>query len=137
MIMMWSGSVASIPSGWTLCNGTNGTPNLQDRFVVGAGSTYTPGSTGGAASVTLTTAQLPAHAHDYRDRYFAEGSVYTSAAHGILSETHTAANFRGSGDTDTDNDYFNYVNKTTSNEGSGTAHENRPPYYALCYVMKL
>jgi len=47
-IAIWSGSVASIPSGWYLCNGANGTPNLRDRFVVGAGSSYAVGATGGA-----------------------------------------------------------------------------------------
>ena len=46
-IVMWSGSVASIPSGWLLCDGTNGTPDLRNRFIVGAGSTYAVGATGG------------------------------------------------------------------------------------------
>ena len=58
VIMMWSGSVASIPSGYYLCNGANGTPDLRDRFVVAAGSAYNPGDTGGHDSVDLT------HAHN-------------------------------------------------------------------------
>lgn len=75
-IAMWSGSIASIPSGWFLCNGSNGTPDLRDRFIVGAGSTYSPGATGGSATVTpagtiggsvggtsLTEAQMPKHFH--------------------------------------------------------------------------
>lgn len=79
-IIMWSGSIASIPSGWNLCDGTNGTPDLRDRFVVGAGSTYAVAATGGSASSTtssngahthtgstgstaLTTEQLPSHTH--------------------------------------------------------------------------
>jgi microcystin-dependent protein len=135
IIVMWSGSISSIPSGWILCNGANGTPDLRDRFVVGAGTTYAVGATGGANTVALTTAQIPAHTHGYRDRFYAEGSSYTN--NDILSEYHsTTQNFRGSGDTDTDNEYFSYVNKTTESTGSGTAHENRPPYYALCYIMK-
>ena len=54
-IIMWSGSVATIPSSWALCNGTNGTPNLQDRFLVGAGSGYAVGATGGSANATLVS----------------------------------------------------------------------------------
>ena len=62
-IIMWSGSIASIPSGWLLCNGASGTPDLRDRFIVGAGTTYVPGATGGANTNTLSIANLPAHTH--------------------------------------------------------------------------
>jgi hypothetical protein len=63
LITMWSGSVASIPAGWVLCDGTSSTPDLRDRFVVGAGSTYIPGNTGGAATATLSVTNLPSHQH--------------------------------------------------------------------------
>jgi microcystin-dependent protein len=63
VILLWSGSVASIPSGWALCNGSSGTPDLRNRFVVGAGSTYSVGDTGGSATSTLTSSELPAHTH--------------------------------------------------------------------------
>src|SRR5690554_5897142 len=56
-IILWSGPIANIPAGWALCNGDNGTPDLRNRFIVGAGSTYSVGDTGGTDSVTLTTAQ--------------------------------------------------------------------------------
>lgn len=136
LIMIWSGSVSTIPAGWALCDGGNGTPDLRDRFVVGVGSSYGVGATGGANTVTLTAAQMPAHSHAYRDRFHAEGTQYVNAE--ILAELNSPTiNFRGSGDTDTDNEWFSYVNKTTSPEGGGAAHENRPPYYALAYVMKL
>lgn len=62
-IILWSGSIVSIPAGWALCDGTLGTPNLRDRFVVGAGTTYAVGANGGAATVTLTLAQIPSHTH--------------------------------------------------------------------------
>ena len=52
VILMWSGTTDNIPKGWFLCDGTNGTPNLRDRFIIGAGGKYSPGATGGAASVT-------------------------------------------------------------------------------------
>lgn len=84
IIMLWAGSVGSIPSGWALCNGSNGTPDLRNRFVVGAGQTYAVGATGGAASVTsgaggshnhggatsshvLTVGQMPHHGHTVSD----------------------------------------------------------------------
>ena len=62
-IILWSGAIGSIPSGWLLCNGTSGTPDLRDRFIVGAGSTYAVAATGGATTVTLGTTNLPSHTH--------------------------------------------------------------------------
>ncbi len=50
VIALWSGSIASIPSGWVLCNGSNGSPDLRDKFIVGAGSTYAVAATGGATT---------------------------------------------------------------------------------------
>ena len=55
-IGMWSGSASTIPTGWALCDGTNGTPNLTDRFVLGAGKAYQPGATGGAATAIPSVA---------------------------------------------------------------------------------
>ena len=63
MIMMWGGSVGSIPTGWQLCNGSNGTPDLRDRFIVGAGTSYPVGNIGGNTSITLSSSNLPAHTH--------------------------------------------------------------------------
>ena len=65
MIMMWSGSIATIPTGWLLCNGSNSTPDLRDRMVIGAGSTYAVAATGGSASTTISSANLPSHTHTY------------------------------------------------------------------------
>ena len=62
-IILWSGAIVDIPSGWYLCNGANSTPDLRDRFIVGAGSSYAVAATGGAASVTLSAAQIPGHTH--------------------------------------------------------------------------
>ena len=82
MIMLWSGSVVSIPSGWLLCDGTSGTPNLQNRFIVGAGDSYAVDATGGAATVTLDATQIPAHSHT------ADGDL-TAASAG--AHTHTGS----------------------------------------------
>ena len=142
VILLWSGSIASIPSGWNLCDGTNGTPDLRNRFVVGAGSTYAVGATGGADSVTLTEAQMPAHTHTF------SGSTNTTGAH-----THTvAAGNSGGADniittgnarsndtsytTSSAGDHSHTFSGTTASTGGGSSHENRPPYYALAYIMK-
>jgi hypothetical protein len=63
IVLMWSGAIADIPTGWALCNGSNGTPNMVNRFVVGAGSTYAVGATGGGSAVTVSTATAGAHNH--------------------------------------------------------------------------
>lgn len=70
-VRMYHGAVANIASvwgpGWQLCDGTNGTANLTDKFVVGAGNTYAPNATGGNASITLNANQLPTHNHGIND----------------------------------------------------------------------
>lgn len=63
IIVMWSGVESAVPAGWALCDGTNGTPNLRDKFVVAAGPTRPAGSTGGANSVAVVTDVQGAHAH--------------------------------------------------------------------------
>ena len=145
-IILWSGSVASIPSGWLLCNGSSGTPDLRDRFVVGAGSTYAVANTGGSVSVTLSTSQIPSHTHSF------SATTNTTGAH-----THTEQNYSSNGTGDgsgpgasccggsiensgvqtlSDGDHSHTVSGTTGAAGSGGSHENRPPYYALAYIMK-
>ena len=79
MIATWSGAVAAIPTGWLLCDGTNGTPDLRNKFIYG-GYTGFVGVAGGASTVTLTTAQLPAHTHS-------ASSTFTGVNSG--SHTHT------------------------------------------------
>ena len=126
-IIMWSGTVAAIPTGWALCDGTNGTPNLTGKFVVHAdadsGGTYNVGDTGGADSVTLTTSQIPSHTHSYTDSYVLQ-SAFPSAGIDIDYNSNT---YNPNG----------LLNKTTGSAGSGGSHENRPPYYALAYIMKI
>lgn len=62
-IGLWSGAANAIPAGWLLCNGSNGTPDLRDRFVVGAGNTYAVSQTGGATSTNPTTTTNGLHTH--------------------------------------------------------------------------
>ena len=118
-IVMYNGDVA--PSGWALCDGQGGRPDLRDKFIVGAGSAYSRGATGGANSVTLSINEMPAHDHDTDlDGYkvFATGPN----AMGFIGYGGPGGYPGG------------YVNM--QNTGGGQAHENRPPYYALTYIIK-
>jgi microcystin-dependent protein len=227
VITMWSGSVASIPSGWALCNGASGTPDLRDRFVVGAGTSYAPGNTGGFNTITLNTDQIPSHQHNasggtsIQDASHSHSITIVAAntdhVHGVNGDTGLQSNDHGhSGSTDAQGNhnhglivdadsgagagpYFkadgqaittNFTNDAgihnhnvstggvnanhshaisfnsgamsanathihsasagiqsanhahsfnvnTSFAGGGAAHENRPPYYALAYIMKV
>ena len=157
VIVAWSGSVASIPSGWVLCNGSNSTPDLRNRFIVGAGtgSNYSPGNTGGSDSVSLTTAQMPSHTHSDGTLSASQISLtgditkisecynVAGGATGVFSKKNTgnspvtgsASNSPTAG-VDFDATHSHPVSGNTGSNGSGNSHENRPPYYALCWIMK-
>lgn len=117
VIVMWGGSVASIPAGWALCDGNNGTYDLRNLFIVGAGDTYDPGDTGGSNSVTLSTQQIPSHRHKLE-----ESSATLNYQTGITAKSYL---------------YASLPNRYTQNEGGSTSHENRPPFYALAFIQKL
>ena len=122
MIILWSGAADAIPSGFVLCNGSNGTPDLRGRFVVGyhdGNSDYDVNDTGGSESVTLTVNQIPAHTHTHTKATHPAGSGPEQNQSGGPEDR---TNFGDTG--------------TTSSTGGGQSHENRPPYYALCYIMK-
>lgn len=130
MIMLWSGSSATIPSGWVLCDGTNSTPDLRNRFVVGATSTYAVGATGGSADAIVVshthtaTVTDPGHNHTY-DK---SGSIGVSGgSNGVASLSFSSVN------TSTASTGITVSNSTT---GSSGTNANLPPYYALCYIMK-
>ena len=120
MIVMWWGPVNNIPEGWALCNGENNTPDLRDRFIVGAGGTYAVGDKGGVNTVKLTEAQIPAHSHTVAFNARGYAAVINNDNEALWS-----------------NSSANAQNKTTGKTGSGAAHENRPPYYALCFIMRV
>jgi len=121
-ILMWSGATTNVPQGWKLCNGTNGTPDLRDRFIVGAGLGYAVGVTGGEATHKLTVAEMPRHNHDF--------TVIKKFA------TSWADSYLTCGQDSRDQDYTGGTGWITYT-GGGQPHENRPPYYALCFIMKL
>ena len=139
MILLWSGSTGSIPSGFVLCNGSNSTPDLRDRFVVGAGSTYAVGNTGGSNTGTDTvsisgsdTVSITVSGTAEAYTGYSENSTHFSNSWNSLrtiqynySRGKISLPFSGSG---TD---------TVNISGSDTVSiDNRPPYYALCYIMK-
>lgn len=135
---MWSGSTTNIPAGWALCNGSNGTPDLRNRFIVGAGSTYAVGNTGGSTSVTLTEANLPAHTHTATVSEDGEHThKYYRPLYDSRMEERSSTISYNSRQEDTSSAGKHTHTVTIGNTGSGTAHENRPPYYALAYIMKL
>lgn len=130
VITLWSGESASIPDGWALCNGENGTPDLRNRFVVGAGNSYAVGATGGEATHVLTVNEMPSHTHTATTKFSNNSTIYNSnfdyksrMDKGITFSSNSLGKLT--------------LDTTNTNTGGGQAHENRPPYYALCYIMKL
>ena len=139
---MWSGTIADIPTGWALCDGiTPNTPDLRNRFIVGAHSgggtgitstagpgfnadpngggtlsnDYTPGNTGGETSHKLTIAELAEHNHALTSIIGDGGGINVGSSGHNMNST---------------------PGKTTEPTGSNNYHENRPPYYALAFIMR-
>ena len=128
MIMLWSGSEASIPSGWVLCDGTNSTPNLQDRFVVGAGNTYAVDATGGSADAVVVSHTHTATSTD-------SGHTHTVPQVNDRRGAGIGTLYCGSGNAASGTGFAN-ITTTNSTEGVSGTNANLPPYYALCYIMK-
>ncbi|GJH00212.1 hypothetical protein [Paraburkholderia terrae] len=167
VISMWGGTIANIPAGWKLCDGTNGTPDLRAKFIVGAGDAgaqYAIGATGGADTVALTIAQLPAHSHGVSDPGHAHGVSDPGHSHAVNDPGHAHSGSVGqgngtgypgaqpngltiggigvsgtgiwlSGSGTGIGIYGAGTNISIQNTGSGQAHENRPPYYALAFIQ--
>jgi microcystin-dependent protein len=139
MIIIWSGSLGSVPVGWVLCDGTNATPDLRDRFIVGAGNTYAVGATGGSANAIVVT-----HTHTVTD----PGHNHLSGSNG--GDTSATWNpfgydagqrWDGAGAlAGAIGSSHNSNTKTTGitlvNAGTSGTNANLPPYYALAYIMK-
>jgi len=203
-IIMWSGLISAIPTGWSLCDGTDGTPDLRNRFVVGAGDQYNRNDTGGQNSVQLTENEMPSHDHTMDNA--GNHSHSMNGAGGHSHSMNSAGNHSHGGSTSTDGNHshshYHYPGDGSSNRdgirtgndsggrlgpqggnilsagahshslninnagshthningvsnhthsinnngnhshninnaGGDSSHENRPPYYALAYIMKL
>ena len=130
LISLWSGAIGSVPSGWYLCDGSNGTPDLRDKFIVGAGSTYSVNATGGTADAIVVshthtaTVTDPGHFHTYGT--FTYANVRAGSNGGVPFDATTP-------NTSTATTGVTVANSTTGVSGT---NQNLPPYYALAYVMK-
>lgn len=138
IIAMWSGSIASIPAAWALCDGTNGTPDLRDRFIVGAGSTYAVDATGGSADAVVVTHTHTQNAHTHTQN----SHMHTVASHNNVNFTGTGQNLAGQfggNSWNTGGTTATNQNTTATNQDTGVSgtNANLPPYYALAYIMKL
>lgn len=168
-IIMWHGSAANIPEGWALCDGQNGTPDLRGRFVVGAGGTHSPNTSGGSDSVTLSVSNLPVHDHgaggltanqsgehthgatdsgvgiqyfyktmfttSYTDgaslvRVILDGNVDGASVDSFDPHSHTIR-------VNSDGEHTHDISGSTASAGGGQPVNVTPPYYALCYIMKV
>ena len=138
-IIMWSGTIANIPTGWALCDGNNGTPNLRDRFIVGAGSAYAVANVGGNPSTTLSLSQIPSHAHTYKDGYILENGSDFGGANALSGFDYVGSGHRGNGSLDNNNDYVFYRTMTSDAAGAATPADVQtlPPYYALAFIMRI
>lgn len=166
MILMWSGAISNIPSGWVLCDGNNGAPNLQDRFIVGAGSSYSVNATGGSANATIpshthtfsdttTTGAAGGHSHSITDPEHSHAVLGPNGPFNDASQLGTGGDYGGGTPDDTselyvtspaetfitinaapDHQHSVSVSGTTSSTGSSGTNANLPPYYALAYIMK-
>lgn len=120
-IIMWNKQLLPDDTHWAICDGKNGTPDLRDRFIVGAGNEYSLGNSGGKKEVKLSVDEMPRHSHQYtvwgqQGKVTGDDWYFTD----FIEEDHKQKRTRATGAT-----------------GGDKAHENRPPYYALYYIMRI
>jgi len=136
-IIMWSGSITNIPDGWALCDGTNGTPDLRDRFVMSVGTGESPGANGGSVNHIHSYSSVPIHSHSISPNPHAHS--YTT----LGLESGDGANYAWVGGFHIVNPTVNTGSTTLSVGNTGSAScttnnaSNIPPYYKLAFIMKL
>lgn len=146
-IALWSGATSNIPTGWALCNGQAGTRDLRNRFIVGAGDSYNVGATGGADRITPSgsiSVSVGSHVLSWDEMPNHNHWISRAGAHG-------GSWYNGGGWLTTINDHdWGKYNVYSSNAGSSQGHkhsawgsytgnrfDNRPPFYALCFIQKV
>lgn len=145
IIAMWSGTIGTIPSGWYLCNGSNGTPDLRDKFIIGASA-----DSGGAAKTNITAAYTqtggskdaivvshthtatvtdPGHSHVssaiYQNTGTGNQTTNNNATYNVAAITDVGTSTSTTG-----------ISISNSTTGSSGTNANLPPYYALAFIMK-
>ena len=161
VIVMWSGTLATIPTGWHLCDGVDGTPDLRNRFIYGTAAGENPGNTGGATTHahtyntviahthTGTTVSAGAHTHavvetahkhslgtvyvNYPGNYLCAGCSYSGLNPKDTLATVTGITINSAGA------HTHTLTTASTGEASGTTAvgTHLPPYYKLAYIMKL
>jgi microcystin-dependent protein len=155
-IIQWSGSIGNIPPGWALCDGSNGTPDMRDKFIVGAGGKYAVGATGGAATVDAS------HTHGYGTIAIASnvhshgvmgktssGAAHTLALESVAVQTGAGARVVQSVELFGAAAHSHSINFATAEDahshsisgstatGGNVKEENLPPFYALAFIMRI
>lgn len=157
-IIIWSGAVVDIPTHWHICDGTTGTPDLRNRFVIGAGGSYAVAATGGATTHsfahthgptgvtvanesshthgigTLATDTEPDHSHDVV--FSGSGFIRSGSSRESTAEDGSHSHGIGTGSTGAGSAHTHALSGTTASGGSAT-QDTMPPYYALCYIQRI
>lgn len=134
---------------WHLCDGTNGTPDLRGRFILGANDNHAVGSTGGEEATGISIANLPPHSfsgttstNNLKGGFYGADYAHMGKSYGIVSKTKSGEEEAVNGQSN-QNKYKFEVNAThnhtftTNTLGEGTPHNNMPPFYTLAFIMKL
>lgn len=134
-VVMYDGLLSEIPSGWALCDGNNGTPNLLDRFIRGNDTT---GATGGKNSYTLSESQLPSHGHTSGNT---NSSGYHSHGYGIsdeaLSRSSESELAESTGSFNLSANGSHSHSMSVDFAGSNASIDNRPSFYEIAFIQKL
>jgi microcystin-dependent protein len=162
---MWSSAIVDIPAGWALCDGTGGTPNLVDRFILGVSYSEEPGTTGGDNSITLAVENLPAHAHGagslaaasdgshshsvtdpghrHQGKFSTEGEGFAGhmefcGSEGSVTNMYGPVGFDTTGITIVSGGAHTHtISGSTGSIGSANAFDNRPAFYKLAFIIKV
>jgi len=135
-IILWSGTIATIPDGYKLCNGNNGTPDLRNKFILGAYSdnasvaypNVPPNNTGGSANAIVVT-------HNHGLTGGSASGTFLTGVTSLREGRKTGSTFAVDSITTTSAS-VSYTKPTVNNEGSSGTNANIPPYYALAYIMR-
>ena len=131
LIAIWSGSIGSIPSGWVLCDGTNSTPDLRDRFVVAAGNNYSVGATGGTADAIVVSHTHTATVTDPGHNHL--GSVYNYYS----ASTGSGGNVSGINATTATSTSTTGITVANASAGVSGTNANLPPYLGINFIIKV